>query len=111
MTECHNGREHLIQQLMTEVESLVSAMEALTESLQDSEAVLISVCSSANLGKSVPSPQTLQKRLLQVLSTLSQQTKSLSLSLQPKEEKDTFMNSLNRPKLYPCLDGSCPQCN
>src|SRR5258706_5151594 len=111
MTECLNGRELLTRQQMTAQENWLSRMDLVIECLRDLDLEPINDCLSPNLARFALNLQTSQRKLLLDLLTLYQQIKSSLLNPLPKEEKDTSMNSASKRKPYPCLDGTCPQCN
>src|ERR1700743_2287995 len=111
MTGCHSGRELLIQRQTIEAENLLSQMGQVTEYLQGLDRELISDYLCPNSAKFVQSLLTLLKRSSRDLSTLLAQIRILQSNRQPKAEKDTFTSSANKPRLYRCPDGNCPQCS
>src|ERR1700679_441935 len=111
MTECLNGQGPLTLRQMIEVESWLSKMEALIECLQDSDQEPINGFLSANLERYAQNLPMLQRRLLQEALTLSRQIRSSPLNPPQKGAKDTSTSSVSSQRLYPCLDGTCPQCN
>ena len=111
MTECPIGQEPLTLRQMIEVESWLSQMEALIECLRDSDQEPINGFLSVNLERYAQNLPMLQRRLLQDLLILSQQTKSSLSNPQQKDENDTSTTSASKPKPFPCLDAICPQCS
>src|ERR1700743_610905 len=110
MTECPNGREHLTPQQMIDLESLLSKMVLVIESVPDFVLELISDSLYLNSEKFVPNRPTLLKRSSLVLLIQSVQTKLLRLNQQLKEGKDIFTISVKERRCSPCKDQLCLQC-
>src|SRR5271170_2354897 len=111
MTECPDGPEQSIAQLMTEAENLHSRTEVLIGCLPDSVPGHIKGYSSASLVRSVRSLLMSQRRLSQDLLTLCLQIKSLQSSLLLREERDTFTILQDSLNCLQKLTQPCLQCN
>src|SRR6185503_7182985 len=104
MTECQNGQEHLIQQLMTEAESLRSKMDQVIEYLRASDLEHTKDYWSRNLVKSVLNRLMWQKKSLRDLLTPLAQIRLSLLNRLPKGERDISTTLPKVAKICPNLE-------